>query len=167
MLELIGIVASIFAILGGVYGFYKKFIKPHTIRARLQNTSIMINDWFDYIDCNLETGINHAILNNKEQKIIEYIDNNLKHYWIRPNMKIIRAWNQEMDFKKELLDSTELFHRFSRVHPEGVPLDDFFMLLVGAFSSFHREYSLKKPGKYNYADIEMPVRFLRFYLRHI
>lgn len=158
-------IAVILAVIGGVYTLYDRFIKRNTRKAKLVKVAEMIKDWFDYIDCNLEKGVEMAELNNRENKIIEFIRNNLKNYWIKPTPRIIRSWNKEMGIKKELRNSTEIFQKYSRIPADGIGLDMFFTFLMGAFLRFNQNYHKEPAGEYNYADLEMPVKFFRFYLR--
>ena len=127
----------------------------------------MIIDWYDGIDCNLEEGLNMAALHNQEDKIHDFIKRNLKTYWIKPSPAIIRKWNQEMGFKKEYWDSVELFQQYSRIPPEGLPMDLFFSILVGNFAKFHKQYLSEPPGQYNCTEISMPIKFLKFYLQEL
>ncbi len=155
--------AVLFPVLGGVYGFYALFVRPHTLKAKLRKLTDMITDWHDEIDCNLEAGLNMAVLNNWENKIIDFIERNLKTYWIKPSPVIIQKWNQRMGLKEEYWDSAELFQKYSRVPPEGLPIDEFFQMLVANFYGFHGLYSSKQ-AECNFAEVEMPVKFLKFYV---
>lgn len=167
MWEWLGKLAVLFAVVGGVYGFYARFLKPRALKTKLQKVTHMITDWYDEIDRNLEAGLNMAALYNKEEKILDFIKRNLKTYWIKPSPAIIRKWNQEMGFKKEYWDSVDLFQKYSRISPEGLPMDLFFSMLVGNFVRFHKQYLSKPPGKYNYAEISMPIKFPKFYLEEL
>jgi hypothetical protein len=162
---LLGYIVALFTIMGGLYGAYTRIIRPHLLKTKMQKFNQLITDWFDEIDCNLEAGINLASINNKENKILYYIKNRLSSYWIRPSKRIIRKWNQNMGFKREYWDSQEMFQKFSRIPAVGIALDSFFNLLVGNFLEFHADYSAKNKQESNFADIEMPVKFLRFYLK--
>lgn len=194
MWEWLGKLTVLFAVLGGLYGFYARFIKPRTLKTKLRKLTDMVTDWFDEIDCKLEADLNLAALNNKEKKIKDFIESNLKTYRISPSPMVIRAWNQKMGLKEECRDSPELFQKYSRVPSEGLTMSMFFQMLVANFWKFHGEYSsehkkigsmVKKttsasviPGdisyfvdkqevqrpEYNFAEIEMPVKFLRFYV---
>jgi len=157
--------AVILAVNGGLCALYDRFIKPHTCKAKLLKIKAMINDWFDYIDRNLEKGVDFAELNNRENKICEFIKSNLNEYWIRPSSKIIKKWNRKMGLKKEFWNSHEMFKLYARIPANGIPLDVFFDLLVGTFLRFNNNYHKDPPGEYNYADLEMPVKFFRFYMR--
>ncbi len=70
-----------------------------------------------------------------------------------------------MGFKKEVWDSQELFQKFSRIPVTGVALESFVNMLMGNFLKFHSDYTNKLKWESNFADIEMPIKFLRFYLK--
>ncbi|MDY0325377.1 MAG: hypothetical protein RBQ87_04280 [Candidatus Cloacimonadaceae bacterium] len=143
----------------GIQSVNKLRKKPQLIKL-----TELINDWFDYIDCNLEGEINQAVLNNKENKVLSYIGFHLKDYRIKPNRTLIKKWNKRMGYKKALLNSKELFMGSSRLPYEGVTMSDFFMGLIGGFSSFYSAYRSKYPSACNYSNIELPVKFLNFYV---
>ncbi|TET39221.1 MAG: hypothetical protein E3J72_00840 [Planctomycetota bacterium] len=163
---IVGIVASICAIVGAAYAIYWRFIKPRKLKTRLQQVTNMIMEWFDEIDCNLDAGLNIAALNNRENKVRDYINRKLKAYWIRPTPKIIRAWNRETGMKKEVRDSKEIFQKRSLVPADGIQIDLFFNTLVGNFTRFYSKYSGKDTGC-NFAEVETPIRFLKFYLEKL
>jgi len=165
MWEWLGRFAALFAVIGGLWGVYTKFIKPKRLKIKLRKFTKMATEWFDEIDCNLEVGLNLAVLNNKENKIHEFIKDNLPSYWIRPSKEMIRKWNKEMGFKKEYWDCQEKFQEYSRVPSKGMPLESFFNMLVGKFQRFKAHYPPKQTGKCNFAEIEMPIKFLKFYLK--
>jgi len=125
----------------------------------------MIKQWFDEIDCNLENGLNLSKLNNMENNFINYIQENLKGYDIKPDIRIIRKWNKKMGFKKSLLDDTNLFQQYSRLPASGMYLDMYIYKIIGNFLSFYKAYQAKS-DKCNYADVEMPIKFLGFYIEN-
>ena len=100
LITILPIIASFFVIISGLYGFYKKVIKPRRIKTKFINLLPLIQEWFDELDCYLEKDLNIFSLQNKEKKIIEYIDKYLKGYTIKPSKKIIRKWNKKMGIKK-------------------------------------------------------------------
>lgn len=124
----------------------------------------MINDWFDKIDCNLESGLNMSEINNLENKITDYIEANLKSFRIRPSHSIIRKWNRKRGLSKKYWDDPEQFSKYARVPVQGIHMDTFFHMLIANFSSFYSQYS-NNGTEGNFADIEMPVKFLRFFLK--
>jgi len=151
----------------GLRTLYVQFIKPHTLKTKLAKAVEMIEAWFDEIDRNVQSGIDLDSLFNRERKINEHIETNLKYYWIKPSKRMIYRWNRKMGIKKELCGSEDLFQKFARIPASGYPLGGFFTMLTGIFLRFHQNYHKTPPGDYNYADIEMPVKFLKFYLREI
>ena len=167
MNRIIGIVASLFTIIVGSLVIYSKCIEPKRKKTQLKELLKMIEEWFDLIDINLDKSLNLAELNNKERKIDDYISNNLKNYKIKPTRNIIRKWNKKMGYEKNLLDSNDIFQRYSRVPAKGIEIDVFFMRLIGAFYSFYNSYNSDSKKDRNFADIEMPVRFFKFYVENL
>ena len=165
--SVLGILVAVITIIGGGYGCYSKLIRPKRIRTKLQMLLAMIQEWFDEIDCNLENGLNMAALNNKENKIHEYISANLGHYKIEPTEKLIRTWNKKMGLRSDFLESTEEFMRYSRVSSDGISVELFFVMLVANFTTFHANYPPKIPGACNFAEVEMPVKFFRFFVESL
>jgi len=164
MWEWSGRIAALFAVVAGLWSVYKRFIQPKRLKTKLKKFTEMVTEWFDEIDCNLDAGLNLAALNNKENKIREFIKDNLPSYWIRPSKEMIRKWNREMGFKKEYWDSQEKFQEYSRVPLKGMPLEFFFNMLVREFMIFKAHYPPKQNGECNFAEIEMRVKFFKFYL---
>ncbi|MBI4669425.1 MAG: hypothetical protein HY747_09640 [Elusimicrobia bacterium] len=72
-----------------------------------------------------------------------------------------------MGLKTELLDSKDSFHKSSRIHVDGMPVDLFFTMLVANFCKFHTNYPPKETGACNFAEIQMPIKFFRFYLEEL
>jgi hypothetical protein len=157
--------AAIFAVIGGLWSVYKRFFSPKRLKSKLRRFTNMLTEWFDDIDSNLETGLNLAALNNKENKIREYIKENLPLYWIKPSKKMMRYWNKEMGLKREYWNSEEKFKEYSRVPSKGMALEYFFNMLIGNFLRFMAQYPPKQGGKCNFAEIEMPVKFFKYYLK--
>lgn len=166
IIEIIAITASVCTVTGGIYAVYANIIKPKIKRTRLINLLEMIIQWYDEIDCNLEMNINLSKLNNMEDEIRNYIQENLKTYKIKPSANIIRNWNKKMGFKEELLNSPVLFEEYSRLPAKGMSIEIFIDIIIGNFYSFYQKYQLKS-DKCNYADIKMPVKFLDFYIKSI
>jgi hypothetical protein len=146
----LSIIASLFAIIGGFYGFYKIFIKPKRTKTKLSKLLTMIVDWFDELDCNLEKELNLYALNNKENKIRDFIDNRLPHYKIKPKKRIIKRWNKKMGIKKELQNSPDIFEKYSRISVNGISVSLFFSMIVANFYKFHRAYKTNNKKEYNF-----------------
>lgn len=143
-----------------------KGIDKYKKKKQLEEMLVLVNDWYDYIDCNLEKGIDPAILDNKDQKVLNYISLELRGYQIRVSMSMIIRWNKMMGIKRELVRDFDIFCKTSRVGFNGVTLDYFFMNLIGSFSSFHSLYKSQNPTGCNFANISMAVRFLNFYVHN-
>lgn len=79
---------------------------------------------------------------------------------------MIETWNKKMGvIEKELWNSKEEFQKYSRVPAEGMDLELFFNMLVANFLTFKQNYPSKQDGSCNFVNIEMPVKFFKFYLR--
>ncbi len=156
---------ALVSLIVGSITIYEKLIKPRHRITKLKTAVSLINDWFDYIDCNLEKGIDFPVLDNKEKKISEYIKANLRNYKISLGRRRRYAWLKEVGIKKTLRGSNELFTMYSRMLAEGENLDFYFMKIVGSFYSFHSKYKSPNPAGCNFAEIEMPVKFLNFLIR--
>jgi hypothetical protein len=164
MIEILKIISLIFGIFLSGYAITKIF-SPFFKRKKLNRFFELVQDWFDEIDKNLETGINLSILNNKENKITFYLEeNHLNKYKIKISKSFVRKYLKKIGLKKELHNNLELFYKYSRCNSRKIYLKDFWNSLCGTFMQFHPAY--KNGGKqYNYADIEMRVKFLRQYLK--
>jgi hypothetical protein len=143
---------------------FRFWYRHHSKKTQLEKVLELIEDWYNYIDCNLEDGVNQSILNNKETKVINYIDIHLKNYEIRPSQKLIRKWNKQVGLRKDLLDNQEQFLKTSRLLYIGISLDHFFITLVGGFSTFYSKYKSADPSGCNFANISSPVKFFAFYV---
>ena len=154
-------------LIGGIYKFYKKFIEPKRTKTKLRNLLPLIQEWFDEIDCYLEKDLNINSLNNKEKKINEYIETNLKGYFIKPNKKIKRKWNKKIGIKKELWDSDQLFQKYSRVPAEGIKIESFLTMIFANFYKFFNEFNSESKNNCNFGDIEQPIKFLKFYVENL
>lgn len=166
-MNVLSLTSSLFAIIAGVYGFYKVFVRPKRVKTKLLKLLEMIEAWFDFLDINLEKELNLAELNNLEKKVQEYIENNLATYKIKPNKKIIRRWNTKMGIKRELIDSVEIFEKFSRIPSTGIFLNMFFYMLVANVYSFYNAYTSDDKQQLNFAEVEIPVKFFKFYVRSL
>lgn len=162
-MEIIGSIAAVFAIIGTIWSVYAKFVRPRTTKTHFKKLLGLVERWFDEIDCNLENGLNMSKLNNMENKIREHVENKLNRFKLKPSSKLICEWNRKMGLKKELENSLELFKKYSRMPDNEVSLDLYINLLIGSFYTFHQAYQAKS-SEANYADVEMPVKFLKFYM---
>jgi len=158
-------IGAVIASIVGLITIYEKLIKPHTPKAKLHTLCNMVEQWFDEIDCNLENGLNLAKLNNMESKFTNYIRDNLRHYEIKPDIWMVRKWNKQMGFKESVLDDTNLFEQYSRLPATGMYLDTYIYKIIGNFLSFYKAYQ-EKSEQCNYAEVEMPIKFLKFYVEN-
>ena len=165
MWEWIKNLAALFAVLGVFWSLYVRLLKPRRLKARLVEFAHMVMDWFDDIDCNLETGLNLSSINNKENKIRAFIKNKLPSYRIVPSKKLIRNWNKEMGLKEEYWDSPDKFQQYSRIPCVGISVDNYFIMLTGKLQIFYSQYLTVKSSIHNFAEIAMPIKFLKFYLK--
>jgi len=161
------LIVSLFTIIGSLYGFYRIIVKPKMTKTKLNNLLKMIINWFDELDCNLEKELNLSVLNNKENKIRDFIDNYLSKYKIKPKKKMIVKWNKRMGIKTELQNSADIFKKYSRIPVSGIYIPEFFTMLVANFYKFHGAYENNNKQECNFADIEMPVKFLKFYVENL
>jgi len=164
--EIVGGIASLFAVTGGIWAAYIKLVRPKRTKMKLEVLLAMIQQWFDEIDCNLENGLNLSKLSNMENKFTNYIRDNLKGYEIKPDIRIIRKWNKQMGFKEMLLDDTNLFEQYSRLPPSGMYLDIYIHKIIGNFLSFYKDYQ-GKSERFSYAEVEMPIKFLKLYVENV
>jgi len=158
-------VASLFVgLIVGILTLYK-IISPCFKKKKLRRFYELVQEWFDEIDKNLESGINLPVLENMEKRIGFYIEeNNISNYKIKISKKIIRKYLKKHGLVKKLQNSTELFYKYSRCNSRIFNLKDFWNSLQGAFIKFYPAYK-KGNNCYNYADIEMRVKFLRQFLK--
>ncbi len=167
-MSLLVIITSCGALVGlliGLLTIWEKVIKPRLRRTRFIIAVNLINEWFDYIDCNLEKGIDFPILENKDKKVTGYIASNLTYYKIKPTKRVRREWLKNMGIKKSLRSSKDLFTTYSRMSSDGDYLSLFFTQIVANFYNFHSLYKSKNPTGCNYAEVEMPVKFLNFLIK--
>lgn len=161
------VIAAICTILGGMWllcKIYAKLISPRLLRNRLKKLYSLIQDWYDEIDQNLEKGLNLSLLNNKENKITQFIeDNGLGDYQLKFSKSFRKKFLKFCGIKKELQANEELFTQYSRCLADRIYLTVFWNSLVGALYIFHREYS-SQSGKANFADISMRLKVLKMYL---
>lgn len=76
ILKYIGTISLILGFFWSIHKLYDHFLKPKRKISKYHKLFLMIEDWFDEIDKNLEGGINYSLLSNKENKIRQYITDN-------------------------------------------------------------------------------------------
>lgn len=102
MIEILKIISLIFGVFLSGYAIVK-ILSPFFKRKKLKRFFELVQDWFDEIDKNLETGINLSILNNKENKISFFLDeNHLNKYKIEISRSFVRKYLKKFGLKKEL-----------------------------------------------------------------
>ncbi|MBA7510619.1 hypothetical protein ES705_02605 [subsurface metagenome] len=160
-------VATILAIPGVIFTLYMIYaiiISPRLKRNKLKRLYELIQNWYDEINQNLEKGLNLSLLNNKENKITQFIeDNGLGDYQLKFSKSFRKKFLKFCGIKKELQANEELFTKYSRCLADRMYLTVFWNSLVGAFYIFHREYS-SQSGKAYFADISMRLKVLKMYL---
>jgi len=164
MIEILKIVSLIFGVFLSGYAIAKIF-SPFFKRKKLNKFIELVQDWFDEIDKNLETGINLSVLNNKESKITSFIEEkHLYKYKIKISKRFIRRYLNKIGINKESRNDMNLFFKYSRCNSREIYLKDFWNSLIGSFLKFHSAYK-NNEKELNYADIEMRIKFLRQYLK--
>lgn len=163
----IGKLVILFTFIGCIYGFcrfWTKIISPRTQKSRLKKLYNLIEDWFDTIDINLEEKINISLLNNKENKIGSYIeDNKLSTHKLKFSKRFRKKFLKFCGIKKFLRNNKELFTKYSRCPADEIYLDIFWNCLVADFYKFYGKYSEKSENA-NFADIDMKIKVLKMYL---
>ncbi len=142
----------------------KEWITKKTKLNKLKNVYFMLEEWFDEIDVNLDKELNLDLLNNKEKKIIEYIRvKKLDKYNPIIKDKHRSKFLKYCGIKDKLLLDREMFIKYSRWELKTFDISIFCNLLFANFYKFYREYK-NKNSETNFADVEMPIKFLKIYL---
>lgn len=163
ILKYLGIIALLFGVFWSLHKVYILFIKPKTRKSKYCRLYSLIEDWFDEIDKNLESDLNYSLLNNKENKIHQFIiDNNLDKDKLRFSKKFRRKFLRFCGIGKEYINDKELFYKYGRVHSNWIYLDVYINLLIGAFYTFSAHYQAKTKET-NFADVDMRVKLLKVY----
>lgn len=156
----IEIITGIIFIIGTIISCSIFLIRKTKI-TKIKKLYFLIQDWFDEIDINLNKNLSFDLLNNKENKIRQFIeDNKLKNTRLKISKKIRSKFLKYCGIKEELLDNIELFKKYSRSNSDFLYIDEFFYSLIGAFLKFHNNYKNAKPET-NFADIEMKIKFFK------
>ena len=164
-MEVLGGIAVLITILGGMYGFYRKFISPKLVTHKFKRFYNLVEDWFDTIDQSNISDVNILLLNNKGNKIRSFIkDNGLEYYKIVFPVEFRREFLKFCGIKEGLRDNPEIFEEYSRCPAGGLYASMFWGFLERAFYDFKNKYDLKDPET-NFADVEMRVKLLRMYAR--
>jgi len=163
ILQYIGVISLLLGVFWSFHKVYTLFIKPKQKKYKYHKLFEMIEDWFDEIDKNLELGLNNAVMNNKENKIHQYIiDNKLDTDKMRFSRKFRREFLKFCGIGEKHLNDKKLFYTYGRVQSDWIYLNVYINILFGAFYTFSTNYSTKSKET-NFADVEMRVKLLKLY----
>lgn len=149
--------------IGDILSIYDKLVKPHLKSTKQKELYRMIKQWFDEIDQNLNIGLNMDKLGNYEKNIDEYIKDKKLDKRIRCSKTFIKKYLREIGIKKECQDDYQLFNKYTRNAKDDY-LDGYWTRIKANFYKFHANYTNGTTG-INFADVEMPIKFLKFYWR--
>jgi hypothetical protein len=155
-----------FAVIGGlwvIYQIFQKIISPRLTKSKLKKLYLLIEDWLDEIEVNLDKGIDIEILGLKEKKIEEFIRDNFKYYKLKFSKRFRKKFLKDCGIKKELRTSKEIFERYSRCPSDMMYLDHYWIQLWKNFYEFHGNYK-NQNGEINFANVTMQLRVLKLYL---
>jgi hypothetical protein len=163
VLTYIGAFSLILGFFWSLHKVYIHFIKPKRKLSKYHKLYELIEDWFDEIDKNLEMGLNYPLLNNKENKIRQYItDNSIKDDKIKFHKRFKKKFLKLCGIKKTLRNNNELFIKYSRQPIDWTYLENYINTLLGAFYTFSSNYNAKNENA-NFAEVEMRVKLLKLY----
>ena len=160
---IIGTVVGFITIIYFAYKGWKKFVLQRLKKSKIKRLYFLINDWFNEIDVHLDD-LNLNSIHNKENKISDYIDQSLKYsiIKIRPIDRV--KFLKYCGIKKELRNNKRLFERYSRINSDKLFISNIWYLIMGNFYNFYRNYN-SNSNISNFADVEMPIKFLKQYLK--
>jgi hypothetical protein len=163
--EILSITAVLITVVGGAYGFWKKFIVPRLTIQKLQRFYALVEDWFDTIDQSNISDVNIFLLNNKGNKIRTFIkDNGLEYYKMVFPLEFRREFLRYCGIKEGLRGNPEMFEEYSRCPATGLYVSMFWGFLEQAFYNFKNKYE-QKEQETNFADVEMRVKLLKMYAK--
>lgn len=140
---------------------YQHVLGPRRKATKLRRLYTLVEEWHDYVDRNLEAGINHSHLNSLEQKVSTYIkDQRLGRILIKYDDAFRRQYLADIGVREGFRDDVTLFRRYSRAHTDAVDIATWWMLLAGSAWRFLGNYARKAPET-NWADIQAQVRVLK------
>lgn len=156
----LGIIANFFTIAIACIGLTIWLIN-RTKKVKIRKFYSLLQNWFDEIDLNLNNNLNLDLLNNKEEKIRQYIeDNKLKNVRLKIKKRDRIKFLKYCGVKKELQEDRKIFSKYSRFDSYFIYIDLIVNSIVGDFIRFYRSYTNAEPYS-NWADIEMKLKFLR------
>jgi hypothetical protein len=143
----------------------------------------LIRDWFNYIDCNLESKqINMSRVDHMEREIDDYfIFKKSKNLNLKMGRRFRRRFLKAMGIRKELIDDIDLFKKYARLDLrntpglmlyekakgktklESFPYEFYWWIIKGNFLKFYSRYRSGNIDieEVTWADIEMPLKVLR------
>ena len=164
-MEILSVIAVLVTVVGGAYGFWKKFIVPKLTIQKLRRLYALVEDWFDTIDQSNISDVDIFLLNNKGNKIRSFIkDNGLEYHKMVFPSEFRGKFLKFCGIKEELRDNAEMFEKYSRCPAAGLYVSMFWGFLERAFYDFKNKYDQKDPEA-NFADVEMRIKLLRMYTR--
>lgn|GEM_PF-1540476 len=157
----ISCIAGLFAIIGGLYALYRRFIFPRLNSTKLRHLYVLIQDWFDAIDRSDITNLNLAELGVLEKRIDACLrDNNFGSHRMCFSPRFRRRFLKYCGFGKDVWNDPVLFEKYSRVPAEGISLQSFWWATMGAFYEFKKHFDAKD-GQSRFEEIEMRITLLR------
>jgi hypothetical protein len=163
--EILSVIAVLITVVGGAYGFWKKFIIPKLTIQKLRRLYALVEDWFDTIDQSNISDVNIFLLNNKGNKIRSFIkDNGLEYHKMVFPAEFRGKFLRFCGIKEGLRNNPEIFEEYSRCPAAGIYVSMFWGFLEQAFYDFRNKYAQEDP-KISFADVEMRVKFLKMYAK--
>jgi hypothetical protein len=157
--------SAIVGVLVGGQQLWSKVVNPRRRATKLKRLFTLIEEWFNEIDTRLEHGMDLPKLYSLEGRVERYIkDHQLADYRLHFTPKFRSRFLRFCGIRKEFHHDRALFQRYARISTDSIDLLSYWMLLVGAFSQFHRNYTIGSTET-NFADVEMRIKVLRMYLR--
>ena len=160
---IIGTVVGFITIIYFAYKGLKKFVLQRLKKSKIKRLYFLINDWFNEIDVHIDD-LNLNSIHNKENKISDYIDQSLKYTIIKIRLIDRVKFLKYCGIKKELRNNKRLFERYSRINSDKLFISNIWYLIMGNFYNFYRNYN-SNSNISNFADVEMPIKFLKQYLK--
>jgi len=161
-MNLINVIASAVVIAVFIVGLLQ-WLSKKTKRLKAKGLYRLINEWFDYIDINLEKGLNMSKLNNIETKVDEYIkDHHLNNYQLYFTPKLRRKFLKNRGTQKELLNNQNLFENYVKFEGNRIHLDMYWNIIRGNFYQFYKNYQ-ERNKPINFANITKFIDLLKMY----
>ena len=163
MLEWLGGLAALVAVVGGSYKFYTLWIHPRLSSSKFKRFYSLVQDWFDAIDASNISDLDIARLEVQEKRIDAFLrDSGLDAVPMAFSRDFRRQFLEACGIKEELRSNPELFEKFSRCPANGTDTRTFWVSLLGAFYQFKGLYDANSTDT-NLADVEMRVKLLKLW----